>query len=565
MAEWILADNDIEVKQELPGVPVSVLKIMKRRGVPEDKFGDFLSSTPKDTYDPFLLPDLKAVCERILEVCKEGKKICIYGDYDADGVTATTLMLNLLKNFTQNVTYYIPSRFDDGYGPNKAAFDRIKADGTQVLITVDCGITSRDEIEYAKSLGMECIVTDHHILRDGMSPDCLTVNPHRSDSKYPYSELSGCGVAFKIAQGIERLSGLIGKATLNSYLDLVAISTIADLVPLLDENRTLVKYGLDILNRRQRPGLEALLEELSLDGPVDASGISFVIAPNINALGRMGSADDGVELLESVHPYERLTELAAGIAETNRSRKAIQEETSKICRRALEAGDCGEYAPVIFAPGAHEGVAGIVAGSLKEELNRPVCIVSPASDGTLKGTGRSIPGINLHKLFEQCGDVFDRFGGHAGACGFTVTKGKLEEFRSKMQELVKDILDKDPGVLEKNIYIEKELEPEEITLSFVKALSLLEPFGEANPVPIFCVRFAKVTDCRRIGSEGQHLKFTVRTQDGIYLSCISFWGSEKFYDIVSSGTIDIAGELGINEYRGTRQLQMRIADVRESL
>ena len=315
MARWVIADNNIDIKQELPGVPVSVLKIMKRRGVEEDQFDDFLSDTPKNTYDPFLLPDLKEVCERLLECCREGKKICVYGDYDADGVTATALMLGLLRNFTENLTYYIPSRFDDGYGPNKEAFKRIADEGTDVLVTVDCGITSKNEIEYAKSLGMECIVTDHHILREGMTPDCLTVNPHRADSNYPFPELSGCGVAFKIAQGMERICSSIDKSELNSFLDLVAISTVADVVPLLDENRTLVKYGLAIINRRQRPGLDALLSELSLEGPLDASGISFVIAPNINALGRMGSAAGGVELLGSLHTEDELANIAADIAE----------------------------------------------------------------------------------------------------------------------------------------------------------------------------------------------------------------------------------------------------------
>ncbi len=564
MAKWVIADDNTEIEQELRGVPVSVLKIMKRRGVPEEQFEDFLSLAPKNTYDPFLLPDLKEVCERILNLCREGKRICVYGDYDADGVTSTTLMLCLLKRFTDNVTYYIPSRFSDGYGPNRDALKRIAEDGVEVIITVDCGITSGSEMEYAKSLGIECIVTDHHILREGMTPDCLTVNPHRADSPYPFPDLSGCGVAFKIAQGVARLSGDMDKSDLSEFLDLVAISTVADVVPLLDENRTLVKYGLEIINRRQRRGLDALLTELSLEGPIDASGVSFVIAPNINALGRMGSAENGVELLAGCHTDEELADLAADIAETNRNRKAVQEETSRICRHALEHDEPGEYAPVIYAPGAHEGVAGIVAGSLKEELNKPVCIVSPSEDGTLKGTGRSIPGINLHVLFENCGDVFDRFGGHAGACGFTVKQGKLEEFRARMQELVKEQVDRDPSVLEKTLYIEKELEPEELTLSFAKALTLLEPYGEANPVPLFCVRFARVTDCRKIGNEGQHLKFTVKTQDGIYLSCISFWGSDRFYDTVSSGLIDVAGELNINEYRGRRQLQMKVADVRES-
>ncbi len=575
MAQWIYEDNNISIEQELPGVPVSVLRIMKRRGVAEQDFEDFLSDTPKTTYDPFLLPDLKEVCETILRACRENTPICVYGDYDADGVTSTTLMITLLKKFSANVRYYIPSRFFDGYGPNREAFRRIAESGCKLLITVDCGITSRDEIEYAKSLGLECIVTDHHILRENMTPDCLTVNPHREDSPYPFRDLSGCGVVFKIAQGIQRLlssgecslypASAFPKKDLNAFLDLVAISTVADVVPLVDENRCLVKYGLDRINRRERAGLAALMDELAIGGSTDASGISYVIAPNINALGRMGSADSGVELLESIRPPKELAALAREIRSTNLERKAVQEQTFKICMDRMEAEDCGEYAPVIFAPGAHEGVAGIVAGSLKEEMNRPVCIVSPASDGSLKGTGRSISGINLHRLFENCGDVFDRFGGHAGACGFTVKEGKMEEFRSTMQRLVKQACEENPGILEKKIVIEKELAPEEKTTEFASFLSKLEPFGEANPMPLFSVCGAEVSAIRRLGAEGQHIKFTVKASDGIPISCICFRGSEKYLDILERGKVDVAGEFGINEFRGKKQLQIKVTDIRSSL
>lgn len=568
MAEWILADNSIEINKEPAGVPVSVLKIMKRRGVSEDEFDDFLSKTPSGTYDPFLLPDLREACERILQCCSEGKSICVYGDYDADGVTSTTLMVSLLKHFSSRVSYYIPSRFKDGYGPNKDAFRRIRDNGTDLIVTVDCGITSGEEIEYAKSIGLECIVTDHHILREGMLPDCLTVNPHREDSRYPFADLSGCGVAFKLAQGMQRMLEADGddrftKKDLNAFLDLVAISTVADVVPLLGENRLLVKYGLDRINRRERKGLKALLSELKLNGIVDASGISYVIAPNINALGRMGSADSGVELLESSRTPAELAVIAAEVVETNKLRKQAQESTAAICRAALENGTSGEYAPVIYAPGSHEGVAGIVAGSLKEELNKPVCIVSPADDGSLKGTGRSIVGINLHKLFESCPDVFERFGGHAGACGFTVKQGCLEEFRSAMQRLVKEKLDEEPDLLEKKLYIEKELEPEEKSLAFADAVSMLAPFGEANPVPVFCICNARVSDVRFLGSEGQHIKFTVCGKDNIPVSCISFWSSSNYSFVKNGATVDVAGEIEINEYRGRKTLQLRLSDVRE--
>ncbi len=575
MTQWIYEDNIIKIEQELPGVPVSVLRIMKRRGVPEAAFADFLSDTPKTTYDPFLLPDLEEVCRQLLLACSEKKPICIYGDYDADGVTSTTLMLSLLKKFSADVRYYIPSRFSDGYGPNKEAFRRIAESGCKLLVTVDCGITSREEVEYAKSLGMECIVTDHHILRDNMTPDCLTVNPHREDSTYPFRDLSGCGVVFKIAQGMQRMissgecslfpADSFPKKDLNAFLDLVAISTVADVVPLVDENRCLVKYGLDRINRRERAGLEALMDTLSLNGKIDASGISFVIAPNINALGRMGSAESGVELLESIRPSADLQMLAEEIRSTNIERKSVQEKTFRICMERMQTEDCGEYAPVIFAPGAHEGVAGIVAGSLKEDLNRPVCIVSPASDGSLKGTGRSITGINLHSLFEACGDVFDRFGGHAGACGFTVKEGKMEEFRSNMQALVKQQCEENPGILEKKIIIEKELSPEEKTVEFAAFINKLEPFGEANPMPLFSVCGGEVSSLRRLGADGQHVKFTVKSADGIPISCICFWGSEKYLPILESGRVDVAGEFGINEYRGKKQLQIKVTDIKASI
>jgi len=569
MANWIFSNNEIEINKELLGVPVSVLRILKNRGVNEDQFEDFLADLPRNTYDPFLLDDLQAACVKILTACDEGENICVYGDYDADGVTSTTLMVSLLKHFTDKVSFYIPSRFLEGYGPNRDAIKRIKDNGCELLITVDCGITSKDEIDYAMSLGMDCIVTDHHILREGMTPNCLTVNPHRQDSKYPYSDLSGCGVAFKLAQGIQRILDKKGegkrfsKNDLSSLLDLVAISTVADIVPLLDENRVLVKYGLNILNARERDGLRVLLSKLSLDGNVDASSISFTIAPNINALGRMDNASKGVELLESEKDFDELFVLADEIIETNAKRKSAQEQTLKTCREALSAGACGEYAPIIFAPEAHEGVAGIVAGILKEELNRPVCIVSSAEDGSLKGTGRSIPGINLHELFENCGDVFDRFGGHAGACGFTVKNGKLKEFRSRMQELVKAILDKDPDLTIKNIYVEKELDESEKTLEFAEMIKKLEPFGEANPVPIFCMRNVMATDIRLLGSEKQHIKFTAIGNDGIKVPCIFFWGA-SFESIVRNGAIDIAGEFGINEFRGVKQIQMKLCDIKGS-
>lgn len=571
MTKWIIKQNTYNMEQGRYGVPASIIQIIKDRGVEDSKIEDYLSDTPQVTYDPFLLPDLKGAAQLLIDTAKAGKRICVYGDYDADGVTSTTLLYVVLKYLTDNVCYYVPSRFTDGYGLNNAAIDKIKEDGVSLLITVDCGSTSPGEVEYAKSLGMDVIITDHHRLREGQDPACLFVNPKRPESQYPFAELSGCGVAFKLAQGMQRLLEKEGdltitKGRLNSLLDLVAISTVADVVPLLDENRNLVKYGLDRINRRTRTGLNSLLERLEInDRVISSSNVAFILAPNLNALGRMDSAALGVKLLSSFDDKTVLDQLADETVKTNIKRKNIQEETAKICEQALLMDDCGDYAPIICAPGAHEGVAGIVAGNLKERFHKPVCIVTPSEDGSLKGTGRSIQGINLHELFENCGDVFLRFGGHAGACGFSLKTECLGEFRAKMQEMVKAQVEANPELEEESLFIEKELAENEKTLEFAEAVQKLEPFGEANPVPLFCVRGAHISNAYTMGAEGQHLRFNIASADGININCVLFTRANEFKDIVFSGErVDVAGELDVNEYRGERKLQIKVKDIRLS-
>jgi len=571
MAKWIIKQNMYNMEQERFGVPASIIQIIKDRGVNDNEIEDFLSQTPQLTYDPFFLPDLREAAQSLIKASKEGKRICVYGDYDADGVTSTTLLYTVLKYLTQNVCYYVPSRFTDGYGLNIEAIDKIKADNVDLLITVDCGSTSPKEVDYAKSLGMEVIITDHHRLRDGQDPASLFVNPKRPESKYPFKELSGCGVAFKLAQGMQRLLEeegdlTITKGRLNNLLDLVAISTVADVVPLLDENRNLVKYGLDRINRRNRTGLTSLLERLEInDKIITSANVAFILAPNLNALGRMDSAALGVKLLSSYSSKDELDAMADETVRTNIKRKNVQEDTAKLCEKALAEEDCGDYAPIICAPGAHEGVAGIVAGNLKERFHKPVCIVTPTEDGSLKGTGRSVAGINLHELFENCGDVFLRFGGHAGACGFSLKSDKLGEFRSRMQELVKAQVELDPNLAEEKLYIEKELAENEKTLEFATALQKLEPYGEANPVPLFCIKSGHISNAYTMGSDGQHLRFNIMAADGISINCVLFSKANEYGDIVFSGQrVDVAGELDINEYRGERKLQIRVKDLRLS-
>ncbi len=571
MAKWIVAETEHEPLKGPEGVPVAIISMLRRRGVPDAEMEDFFSDHPKNTFDPFLLNGVRAAAERILAVLDGGGCVCVYGDYDADGVTATALLYSVFRRFSGNVRYYIPSRFSDGYGLNVTAINDINERmRPQLIVTVDCGITSKAEVAHAKALGIDVIVTDHHNIKEGELPDCLRINPHGADSDYPFRNLSGCGVAFKVAQAIQRIcaergDGRFDKAKLGSLLDLVAISTVADVVPLLGENRTLVKYGLAKLNSMERPGIAILAEMLGLSGKtVSSENVAYIIAPHINAMGRMSSADQVVELLSGVNTDEaELRRLASAMIESNRDRRAEQEKAGEICREALAGGECGELFPVILAPGAHEGVTGIVAGNLKEMLYRPVFVLTPCGDGTLKGTGRCIPGINLHTIMKNNSELFLRFGGHAGACGFSMEEKNLPALRERMQEAVSSELASDPDLLTEKLYLEKILEPQERTIEFARQLERLEPFGEGNPRPLFCIPGVRIRSAVYMGADSQHVRFTAVCGDGAQLSCILFSRAAEYAALLGEGTCaDLAAELSVNEFGGRRRLQLIIRDMR---
>lgn len=573
MARWVFANQSNEELKGPEGVPQTILQILKERGIATmEAVEDFLSLSPKTTHDPFLLPDMAAAADGILNAVDSGRRICIYGDYDADGVTSVALLLSVFNKLSDAVCYYIPSRFREGYGLNKRAIEEIAQKGASVIITVDCGSTAIEEINYAKELGLDIIITDHHNPCEEALPNCLFINPKRKDSIYPFRDLSGCGVAFKLAQSIQRLLEKRGdqrftRLDLNSLLDLVAISTVADIVPLTDENRTLVKYGLDRINRHERPGLKALLKVLDIDDKrVDAEHIGYLLAPNINAMGRMQSADAGAELLcDDGKSTAVLMELAQSMLLNNKNRKEEQDKTRSLCESIIAEGNSGELFPVIYAKGAHEGVAGIVAGNLKEALYRPVFIVTPTENGIVKGTGRSITGLNMHEMLSEVSGLFEQYGGHAGACGFSMKKENLNLFREKMQTAVKERVDREPSLFEEHIYIAKTLSPHETTIEFAKLLQLLEPYGESNPKPMFCVENVRISSLFFMGKENQHLRFLAEGGDGISLPCVLFRRAKEFADLMENGTIvDVVGELTVNEFNHSEKIQMLVKDIKRS-
>ena len=501
MKEWIYPEED--AFGEYKDADQIVADILRRRGIEDaDQLIEFLSDAPKLTHDPFLMKNMKPAVLRIVKALQKKEKICIYGDYDADGVTATSLLLTVFARLTRNVIYYIPSRFDEGYGLNKDAMRLIAGQGVNLIITVDCGSVSCEEVELAKELGMDVIVTDHHSTNGRQTVDTILLNPKQEDCTYPFKELCGCGVAFKLAQALQRVlkkndgTPAIDKAMLNSLLDLVAIGTVGDIVALQDENRTLVKYGLKTLNRNQRPGLKRLLEGVRLEaGNLTSENIAFIIVPHLNAAGRMMSAKTGVELLtsqmSSPEEAKRLEELVDALIENNKQRKKVQEETYRQCMALLEerrlAQPEEDLFHVIEAREAHEGITGIVAGKIKDATGKPTIIVTPSGDGFLKGTGRSIPGLNLFEMLSQVDVLFERFGGHAGACGFLMKEEHLEALRDSMNTQVKIAMEIDPAVLVPKVKIDAVITGEQMTMDLVKKLQMLAPFGQKNPKPVIAI------------------------------------------------------------------------------
>jgi len=534
-----------------------IKNLMSKRGIVSDEdIIEFLSDKPQKTYDPFLLPNMEAGVDLILSEIEKNSKIWIYGDYDADGITSTTLMMNVLSHLTnrENLNYYIPSRFEEGYGLNKDAITHISSEGCDLLITVDCGSVSYEEVEHAKSLGMKVLVTDHHNIADVMA-DCLLINPKHPESNYPFKELSGCGVAFKVAQALQQKSGL-PKNVLTEVLDLVAVGTVGDIMPLVDENRTMVKFGLKVLNLGKRPGLKKLMDGTSLHiGKISSENISFVIVPHLNASGRIEDASQAVELMMGQCSDQRMDEIVTDIIKKNQMRKKLQSELFKRCAAEIDK-DALDDIILIHAEDAHEGIAGIVAGKLKESYYRPSIIVTTTGNegDELKGTGRSIEGVNLYELLKTQEDLFIKFGGHAGACGFSLKKENLSALREGLNREMRKICQANSDIFVRKYDIELELDTSDITHDLVEQLELLAPFGNKNPKPLIICRDVIISEGRYMGNEMQHLRFCAASSSGKKIQCVLF-GKAQDYDfgIVERG--NIIGNLECQIWQGSKRLQ----------
>ena len=537
----------------------TLMKLLAKRGITgEAEIAEFLSPRPRRTYDPSLLADAEAGVDFILEQIRRKARICIYGDYDADGITATSLMLSVLGHLTEPeyLGYYIPSRFEEGYGLNREAIRVIADRGYQAVVTVDCGSVSADEVTYAKELGLAILVTDHHNITDRMA-DCLLVNPKRPDSVYPFRDICGCGVAFKMAQLLQRKCGL-PKHVLTEILDLAAIGTMGDIMPLLDENRTICKYGMQMINGGSRYGLRKLAEGAGLSpGHITSENISFVIVPHLNATGRMEDAYPAVRLLTAKEGDPEVPAIVEDLIFKNKERRRLQQETFQACTDGLTPEDF----ILIRSEHAHEGIAGIVAGKIKETYCRPTVIVTPSGEEKqyLKGTGRSVEGVNLYELLKRHEHLFEKFGGHAGACGFLMPAENFDALREGLLADMKQLTEQNPHLFEKKYAVDLELSCKDLTIEFAEEIELLAPFGNKNPKPLLQVRDVRIGRVRTLGTEGKHAGFSMTDRSGCEIACVLFNKAEAYMDLLLGGHADtVIGTLECRIWQGRKQLQFMV-------
>ena len=544
---------------ERAGLPPLCAAVLCARGVDTAPAASaFLAHGPDLLHDPFLLRDMEKAVERISRAIREQETVAVYGDYDVDGITATCLLTQFLRTLGGQVVSYIPDRTEEGYGLNNHAIDALARQGVTLIVTVDCGITAAQEVEYARALGVDVVITDHHQCKEVLPQAVAVVDPRRPDCSYPFPDLAGVGVALKLALALTAPDQR--SQVLLDYGDLAAIGTVADVMLLQGENRALVHLGLERLADCSRPGLQALLREAGCPrGQVPTTvTIGYGLAPRINAAGRMEQAGTALELLLTQDP-QRGQELAQELCQLNRLRQAIELEIFQHCDQLLT------HTPALSAPvivlageGWHQGVIGIVASRLAEKYACPAFMISLDGDKG-KGSCRSFGGFNLFGALERCAPLLDSYGGHELAAGFSIRRNNIPAFRAALCQLVEEFAGHQP--MESSLDVDCEI-PHCSLLSTqdVESLSLLEPFGSGNPKPVFLLRSVCVLSHTDVGG-GRHLKLKLR-RDGVAMDAIFFSANTAACGIENGQRLDIAFTLQINQFRGNRTVQLQLCDLR---
>lgn len=556
---WIYKNNDKVIVKDLmtryglselcSGVLQNRLEIIG--GNPDNLFKRVLHNL----HNPFLLNDMDLAVSRIEKAVMRKEKITIFGDYDADGVTSTAILYMFLIENGADVDYYIPNRFSDGYGMNLEAIKKIANKGVKLIITVDNGIAAYNEVEYAKSLGVDVIITDHHECPEKLPECCAVINPKRKDSKYPFSELAGVGVTFKLItalnkEGLERI--------IKKYILITAIGTIADIVPLNDENRAIAIMGLKMVACNTNPGVKALLEVSGIEGEGKISDFAFGIVPRINAAGRLEDASICVEMFSS-NDYNKCFDIAKYIDNLNTQRQNIEKTiTDKVFDIIDEKKLYKDNVIVVYGEGWNSGVIGIVASKVCEKYYKPCLILTDDTDDIAKGSGRSVSDFDLYEALKYSSEFLLKFGGHSLAAGMSLEKNNIDAFRIKINEYAKKFLNTNTFVQKINIdYI---LNETFFNIETIKSIGILEPYGVGNPKPVFALLDAEVVK-KQVLSDGKHIKLSLKYND-VTIDAIGF-SMGDFSAVISEGFfIDVAGNLDINDFRGIQNPQLIIKDIK---
>ncbi|SHJ72545.1 single-stranded-DNA-specific exonuclease [Anaerobranca californiensis DSM 14826] len=556
--KWLWKEVDKKQVEELANehnISPFIAELLIKRGISSKDVPAFLNPKLEDLYSPFNLKDMEKGVERIIKGVEGKEKILIFGDYDVDGITSTAVLYCGLKELGGEVSYYIPNR-EEGYGLNKQALAQAISQGVSLIITVDCGITALEEVQYCNEQGVNCIITDHHLPPEVLPPAFAIINPKQEGCNYPFKELAGVGLAFKL---ITALYQTLNKVGWEKYLDMVALGTVADLVPLLGENRTIVSLGLKRMNEDLRMPLKKLAEVAGVKREIEAYHLGFVFGPRLNAAGRLESPKEAIQLLLA-EDEEQAWELAKFLDKQNKGRQEVEQRILEECIQMVDKINLGKTKVLVLASEEwHHGVIGIVASRLVEKYHRPVILLAIKGEEA-NGSCRSIEGFHIHQALTYCEELLIKYGGHAMAAGLTINKSLIDKFREKINSYaVENNID---NYLIPKLYIDTTLDPNNLDLKIIGEINKLKPFGQGNPPPVFRIpnlkicKFSLISEC--------HLKIDFKL-DHMWLNAIGFKKGDLVSRIYGQKYISVAGYLEENTFNGNTFLQMKFIDLKKEL
>ncbi|MDX9705449.1 MAG: single-stranded-DNA-specific exonuclease RecJ [Weeksellaceae bacterium] len=559
--QWVMKPapelNTLELLMKEVRLSVPIATILAQRGINTyEKAKAFFRPEKSHLHNPFLMKDMDKAVDRILHAIESNQKIMVYGDYDVDGTTSVAMVYDFLRSIYPNIQYYIPDRYKEGYGISFQGIDQAEKDEISLIIALDCGIKAIDKVDYALSKNIDFIICDHHLPSETLPKAFAVLDPKRKDCSYPFKELSGCGVGFKLIQGIA-IKKEISEEIIFNYLDLVAVSIAADIVSITGENRVLAHYGLEVLRKSPRPGIKALLGEISAEN-ISISNIVFSVAPRINASGRLEHASQSVKLLISNEKSE-ISTIFSQIDELNKQRKEKDENiTVEAIQLIKDNKEEERFSTIVYHPEWHKGVLGIVASRLIETYYRPTLVLTKGNEGEITGSARSVKDFDIYEVIDACSDLLIRYGGHQFAAGLTLAEENLEKFKEKFEFLVKEKIQ--PIQRIPSLEIDVEIPFSSINTQFVNVLNQIKPYGPGNMTPLFLTRGLIGGFVTKMGKNNEHLRLDLKDKNGITFKGVAF-GMSEFIQDFQYGTFDIVYSIDENHWKNKTYLQLNIRDV----